>query len=189
MVRYDVPGQQLWHERFIAAVSRQLGWAYIVSPDGDHYWEWISRANPDLRDVRVIGMDRNTLPGDIPRPRIYRRPANPGAVQIANWLAMGQTELDLFDAILPPIVPAAPGPPVAGAGAAAPPGGAPPVAPAPAAAGGPGSWRVVVATGIQTFWDEVPAAAVTIVGDKGIATIAGETIFVQWIGQGVVAQA
>ena len=54
LLRYDVPGPELWHERLVVAVSQQQGWACVVTPDHDIFMEQVSNANRDLLGFRKL---------------------------------------------------------------------------------------------------------------------------------------
>ena len=43
LIRYDVPGPELWHERLITGTdANNAGWCAMLTPDQDHYAEEIS---------------------------------------------------------------------------------------------------------------------------------------------------
>jgi hypothetical protein len=64
LVRYDVRGPAVYHERLIAAASGNRGWFAQQTPDGDHYLELLDVAdNPDLVDVRFLRHRGEVPPG------------------------------------------------------------------------------------------------------------------------------
>ncbi len=64
LVRYDVGGPVVYHERLVVAVSGNRGWVAQQTPDGDHYMELFDTVeNPDLLDVRVLRHRREVPPG------------------------------------------------------------------------------------------------------------------------------
>ena len=64
-VEYDIAGPALYHERYILAVSRHVGWFIVLTPDFDVYPEQLSPSNDDVRDFRwLLGLGGNGgLPG------------------------------------------------------------------------------------------------------------------------------
>ena len=75
LVRYNVGGPELWHERL--ALEHVSGEEYIiVTPDRDLYVEELSAANEDLLGVRVRARPaRGVLPPGIAAGAVYPLPA------------------------------------------------------------------------------------------------------------------
>ncbi|CAK0853015.1 unnamed protein product, partial [Prorocentrum cordatum] len=72
LMRYDLPGPEVWHERPITGASAaQPSLVSTVTNDGDHYAEDLSEQNDDIAEVRWIGQPGDT-PVGVDGRRIYR---------------------------------------------------------------------------------------------------------------------
>ncbi|CAK0860193.1 unnamed protein product, partial [Prorocentrum cordatum] len=122
LIRYDLPGAPLFHERLVTGVSQSVpGLLATLTADGDHYAE--ETRSDDVAEVRWSGVQGATSAG-VDARQVYRFRAMPSDAELEQLRRDG--------ALLvggPP--PAAPGPLVPAGGAAA-----PAAAPAPAAGQG-----------------------------------------------------
>ena len=62
-IRYDVPGEHVFHERLVPAISpRGDGVCATLTPDGDHYIEQLTLEDEDLAAIRSIAHSGDTPP-------------------------------------------------------------------------------------------------------------------------------
>ena len=70
LVRYDVVGAPLWHQRLILAASARPGWYAVLTPTRDMFMEELSLQNDDIVGIRTIkGID--DVPWGVPAQRIF----------------------------------------------------------------------------------------------------------------------
>ncbi|CAK0817860.1 unnamed protein product, partial [Prorocentrum cordatum] len=153
LVRYDLPGPPLWHERLILAVGNQPGHFAVLTPDGDIFVEELRPDNLDIAEFRSApGL--GVQPPDIPIASVYRFRVVPTAAEMLQHVADGAAAAAA----------AAPGP----AGAAA-------------QAGPPLAWVAAEDTQDITKGTQIPTLpdnAVTL-GDKAIIQYGNGHLFVQ----------
>mmetsp|Transcript_74297 Transcript_74297/g.177015 ORF Transcript_74297/g.177015 Transcript_74297/m.177015 type:complete len:387 (-) Transcript_74297:3566-4726(-) len=103
LVAYDVGGPPLYHERLCTAVAPAgNGLLAVVTPDDDHYVEQYVLTNPDLFDIRFLGLPGGT-PEGIQPDRIYRFRDVPRGARLHQLLRDGAM---LVGAPPPPPIPA-----------------------------------------------------------------------------------
>ncbi|CAK0894772.1 unnamed protein product [Prorocentrum cordatum] len=74
LIRYEVPGPEIFHERVVTGVSEtEPSLAANYTNDGDHYAEDASQQNDDIAEVRWIARPGDTPAGVDPR-RVYGFP-------------------------------------------------------------------------------------------------------------------
>ena len=182
IVRYDVEGPEVWHERLCTAVSPTTpGLLAVVTPDDDHYVEECTLNNEDLADMRWIGKSGET-PAGIPGNRIYRFVNVPGAVQLRQLLRDGAM---MVGAQMPAQATAAPRV-IAGAAAARVPRAVLPVGAAGAARPQPQPnagtvWAYAEDAGGHRRGDGVgnEDGERTTIGDRGLLEIASGVVFIR----------
>ena len=93
-MRYDVPGEAIYHERLCTAVAGDGGAvrSTVLTPDGDHYREDLHMDSPDLRDVAPPRV-RGERVGGIPEARCYRFRAGVAAGRLAALSEAGRALL------------------------------------------------------------------------------------------------
>lgn len=85
LLRYDVPGAEIWHERIILAASPSVTGSYaVLTPDGDLYVELILGSNPDLADIRST-RGLVDLPRGLEEESIYRFDSAPEGMSTHFW--------------------------------------------------------------------------------------------------------
>ncbi|CAE8609395.1 unnamed protein product, partial [Polarella glacialis] len=167
LVRYDMPGPELWHERMVTGVSGHPGFYAIVTPDGDTYVEEVSQANADLDGFHLL-LRQGDLPLGLNEVDTYRFGGAPFGPMLAQLLRNGA------------FMAAGHGPLAAHAVAGQIPAVAPPV-PAPL----PITTKWIVAesrAGLVrgSVIDPLPATAFTR-GDRGIIDHGQEQIFIRQV--------
>ena len=77
MLCYDLPGPELFHERWVLGVCLcGRGWVVVMTPDGDVFSEQVALENEDLRSFRLV-MAGHDLPYGIAAASCYRFAALP----------------------------------------------------------------------------------------------------------------
>ncbi|CAK0852660.1 unnamed protein product [Prorocentrum cordatum] len=179
LVKYDLPGPPLWHERLILTVGAAPGHYAVLTPDGDVFVEELRPDNDDIAEFRAApGL--GVPPQDIPLDSVYRFQAVPTAAEMIQHVRDGALQAGVP-------VPAAPVVPVVGAPGAAPGARHPPLGPAAPPAGalvavpppmgahlGPAAPPPVGAGGAAA--PGAAAAAAAAPGPAGAAAVAGSPL-------------
>ncbi|CAK0906896.1 unnamed protein product, partial [Prorocentrum cordatum] len=179
LVRYDLPGPPLWHERLILTVGAQPGHYAVLTPDGDIFVEELRPDNVDIAEFRAApGL--GVPPQDIPLASVHRFRAVPTTAEMIQHVRDGALQAGVP-------VPAAPAAPVVGAPGAAPGARHPPLGPAAPPAGalvavappmgahlGPAAPPPVGAGGAAA--PGAAAAAAAAPGPAGAAAVAGSPL-------------
>ena len=84
LLRYNVPGAVIWHERFAGAVTADGQEAGIVTPDVDEYLESVV-VDGDVAELRLTGAQGANAFG-IPAGQIYRFQNWPVDAVVAQWI-------------------------------------------------------------------------------------------------------
>ncbi len=110
LVRYELPGPPIWHERLIIGTSRQPGWRAICTPDGDTYMEDYRPTNNDIAEFRATAGHGIPVHGILNR-RVYRFAAGPPAGgELDDLYRQGEALVAIHNAALGPLpLVAAPG--------------------------------------------------------------------------------
>ena len=105
IVKYDVPGPELWHERLVTATDPSHAGSFaVVTPGWDHHVEEISITNEDIEDIRAFDR-QGGLPAGIQEQNVYRFDRAPTGAELTQLLRDG--------ALLLGVAPPAAQPPVA----------------------------------------------------------------------------